>query len=188
MKIFVLLLFSLLLIAQQCHFETDRALQVQWIAYKAPAKFSVKGTFLGVSSNFEDNATSIAKFLNKRRVYIQTRMVDTGISERDVKLVQFFFNLFEGQKIQADVVSVEGNNTKGTLLVDIFMNGKAKKIPMRYHYDEEKLVAQGTIDLADFNAMAGLRSITISCYDMHQGKTWQDVAISFSLNVKKVCH
>jgi len=187
MKSFVLLLFALILNAQQCHFETDGALHVKWTAYKAPGKFPVEGTFLAVSSNFEKSASSIVKLLDKRRVYIQTRMVDTGISERDVKLVQFFFNLFEGQKIQADVLSVEGNDTEGKLLVDIFMNGKTKKIPMQYIYEKEKLKANGTIDLADFNALPGLRSITISCYDMHQGKTWQDVAIAFSIDVQKVC-
>jgi len=187
MKIFVLLLFALILNAEQCHFETDGALHVSWTAYKAPGKFPVEGTFLGVSSNFEKSASSIVKLLDNRRVYIQTRMVDTGISERDVKLVQFFFNLFEGQKIQADVLSVEGNNTDGKLLVDIFMNGKTKKIPMIYRFEEEKIQAEGTIDLADFNALAGLHSITISCYDMHQGKTWQDVAIRFSIDVKKMC-
>jgi hypothetical protein len=187
MKIFVLLFWALLAIAQECHFEHDGILHVNWTAYKTPSKFPVEGTFIAVSSNIENYANSIPEMLDQRRVYIQARTVDTGNSERDVKLVQFFFNLFEGQKIQADVLSIEGDNDKGKLIVDIFMNGKAKKIPMIYEVHKGKLEAKGAIDLADFNALAALHSITISCYDMHQGKTWQDVSIEFSMNIKKAC-
>ena len=64
------------------------------------------------------------------------------------------------------------------------MNEKTLTIPMKYFYSEGKFDASGTIDLADFAASDALASINKSCFDLHKGKTWSDVSISFSTAVE----
>jgi len=74
---------------------------------------------------------------------------------------------------------------KDVLLVDITMNSISLKIPMRYSVVNDKVSASGTIDLADFSMLKSLKSINKACYALHQGKTWQDVDISFEIKLKQ---
>jgi len=55
---------------------------------------------------------------------------------------------------------------------------------MQYTYVKEHFSANGTLDLFDFMANDALSSINKSCYDLHKGKTWNDVSIMFSTNIK----
>ena len=67
------------------------------------------------------------------------------------------------------------------------MNGVTKTIPMKLDFDDDEIEAEGHIDLADFNMLPSLSSITKACYDLHKGKTWQDVEIKFELKTRKHC-
>jgi len=51
----------------------------------------------------------------------------------------------------------------------------------------DTFAAKGYIDLADFKALGALSSINKACYDLHQGKTWQDVAVAFKFDLKRTC-
>lgn len=70
------------------------------------------------------------------------------------------------------------------LIAKITMNDKSLNIPMNYTANDGVITAKGTIDLADFAMIPSLKSINKACYDLHQGKTWQDVDIAFTLNYK----
>jgi len=58
---------------------------------------------------------------------------------------------------------------------------------MKMDLDGKELEAEGYIDLADFKMLPSLKSINKACYDLHKGKTWQDVKIEIELELKKVC-
>ena len=92
-----------------------------------------------------------------------------------------------GKVIDATVVSVDGKEKTGNVTVAITMNGVTRNVPMRYSATESEIVAEGYVDLADFSALAAVASINKACYELHQGKTWQDVAIRFTLPIKTQC-
>jgi len=68
--------------------------------------------------------------------------------------------------------------------VMLSINGKTLTLPMQYHYEKEHFQASGTLDLFDFAGSEALASINKSCYDLHKGKTWNDVSIMFSTSIK----
>jgi hypothetical protein len=55
---------------------------------------------------------------------------------------------------------------------------------MRYTYEKEQFHAQGTIDLFDFSANEALSRLNKSCYALHKGKTWSDVSMAFTTEIK----
>ena len=85
------------------------------------------------------------------------------------------------EMITAKITKVEGN----VLHVAISMNGKTLDVPMKYEVEDDEVEAEGVIDLADFEMLPALHAINKACYDLHQGKTWQDVELEFELKYKK---
>lgn len=187
MKTLMILLAALSLSAAECRVHSDGALKVKWEAYKTPLKAGVKGSFVGVSSDIPNEAETLTKLLEGRKVFVQLKTVESGLAERDTKLLQFFFNWLEGQTAEAKVLALAANGNEGVIKISLKLNGKTVEVPMKYTLVENLLEAKGVIDLADFGALGALSSINKACYDLHEGKTWQDVGIGFTLDVTKVC-
>ena len=181
-KILSILLLSLPLIAGTCHYETKKT-DLEWKAYKTPLKIGVGGTFDKVSVQATKNK-SAKEFFETTKITIDTASINSKNSGRDAKLVKSFFQVQNVDKIEAKVISVE----KKIITVAISMNGITKNIPMKMDLDDKELEAEGYIDLADFNMLPSLKSINKACYDLHKGKTWQDVKIEIELELKKVCN
>lgn len=174
-----------------CILTQPKEISVDWKAYKTLGKIGVGGEFTSV--NYTPAALEGKNFrelLVGSKVAIDTAKIDTGNPERDQTLVTFFFNKISGEKIDATINEIKaderikGKPRTGTLSVMITMNKKSLIIPMKYHYEKELFKAEGTIDLGDFDALPALASINKSCYDLHSGKTWQDVAIGFNTTIK----
>ena len=108
---------------------------------------------------------------------IKTGSVNSGHKERDKTLVNAFFNVQSNALIEAQIVSAK----ESTLIVKITMNRQSKEVPMQYQVNGNTIRANGYIDLADFDMLPSLQAINKACYDLHEGKTWQDVAIEFSI-------
>ncbi len=188
MKISILFLMAALsLSAAECSVEKMSDIDVQWTAYKTPSKIGVNGGFKSINYKGLNKEADLKSLLVGAEVNLQTNNVDSKNSERDSKLVQFFFNLMSGQMIDTKVLSVEGDTKRGKLMLEVVLNRKGKNVPMRYEVKEGVFSAKGVIDLDDFHAIPALKSITIACYDLHEGKTWKDVAIGFSFNLKESC-
>jgi hypothetical protein len=64
------------------------------------------------------------------------------------------------------------------------MNGITKSVPMKYSFANGIFSAKGTIDIFDFSASKALSSINKACFDLHKGKTWNDVSIAFSTKIE----
>lgn len=179
-----------------CELSQVGAVEVSWIGYKTPTKVGVGGTFDSVKY------TPIAKSGNNFRsvlvgstVTIDTTTVNSKNQGRDEKLAKFFFGMMSQKNIEAKIVDikadekVKGAPRTGIVSVEIDMNGVKKIVPMKYSFKDSTFEATGVIDILEFDASKALSSINQACFDLHGGKTWSDVAISFKTKIEAlVCN
>ena len=138
-------------------------------------------------------AKNFRNLLVGSKMVIDVDSVDSNNPGRDEKLLKFFFNVMAGPDIQAEVVDIKAHKVErgkpklGVITIAVTMNGVTKRVPMNYRYYDGKLSAAGIIDLFDFQGKSALASINKACFDLHQGKMWNDVEIGFSMNIKAVC-
>jgi len=180
-----------------CVLVQPKKMKVSWRGYKTPEKIGVDGEFTAVTytPNTLEGKNFRELFVGSK-VTIDTAGITTGNPERDETLVRFFFSTMSSNTIEAKILDIKrsdkhekGKPRTGTLSVEITMNGKIRTVPMHYFYDKGKFNATGTIDLLDFAAGRSLASINKACFDLHKGKTWSDVTISFSTTVEAtLCH
>ena len=188
MKKILVILFTTVAIANAaCIVEKSSPINITWTGYKTPKKVGVDGGFLAIVYKGKEKAESVPAMLLKSQVMIESNNVDSNNKFRDAKLVQFFFNMMQGAVLMADVVSIKGDDNSGTLVVNIGMNNKAIDVPMSYTVTNGKLQARGKLDLLDFNAQEPLKMLTLNCYALHEGKTWSEVDVRFSFDIKKSC-
>jgi hypothetical protein len=173
-----------------CLLAQQGKVNVTWNAYKTPAKIAVGGKFdKVVYTPIAPNGKNFREILVGSSVKIDTRSVDSKNKGRDESLVKYFFKQMSSSYINAKILDIQadkrikGKPRTGTLTVEMTMNGVSKSVPMSYSYDKGVMNAKGYIDLFDFSATKALRSINKACYDLHQGKTWSDVAIGFSTGI-----
>jgi polyisoprenoid-binding protein YceI len=190
------ILFSLITVATLSHaggcvLTQSDDMNVTWKAYKTLAKLGVAGAFTDV--NYKPNAKEGKNFkelLIGSTVSIDLTKIDTKNEARDKTLVTNFFSQLKGKIIEGKIVTIEAGKREkgkpyfGVINVNVTMNGKTLLIPMKYHFEKEHFQAVGTIDLFDFGANSALSSINKSCFELHKGKTWNDVTISFSTTIK----
>jgi len=182
MKKTILLLLALatIVFAGECRYQAQQ-INVGWKAYKTPLKIGVGGIFDNVAINATDTSSK-KSFLQTSTLTIDTASIDSKNSGRDAKLVKYFFAVQGVKNITAKVVSVSDK----IINIAITMNEITKTIPMKLTATD-KVEAQGYIDLADFNMLPSLSGINKACFSKHKGKTWQDVAIKFELQTRKIC-
>ena len=191
------LLLSTALFAEQatlktgCVLSQEGAVVVGWKAYKTPAKLGVGGLFDDITYKAaKKEGKNFKEILIGSSVLINTNSVNSHNEGRDKKLVASFFKLLGSKTIDAKILDIKQTSEKkerprkGVITTSITMNGISKDIPMTYTYDKGTMKAEGFIDLFDFQASNALSSINKACFVLHKGKTWNDVAINFSLNIK----
>jgi polyisoprenoid-binding protein YceI len=189
--IFSFLTLSALTYAGSCVLTQSDNMKVTWKAYKTLAKLGVGGEFTSVNySPNKKEGKNFEELLVGSTVSIDISKVDTKNEGRDKTLVENFFAKLNGKTIEGKIVAIKANKREkgkpysGTLDVNITMNEKSLQVPMSYIYEKENFKADGTIDLFDFEAKPALSSINKRCYDLHKGKTWNDVSISFTTIIK----
>ena len=196
------ILFSLVTMASLasaggCLLVQSNDMNVTWRAYKTLAKLGVAGQFTEV--NYTPNmkeGKNFRELLVGSKVSIDIAKIETKNEGRDKTLVENFFGKLSGKTIDGVIVAMRADPKErgkrvyhGLIDVNITMNSRSLKIPMKYNYKKEIFTATGVIDLFDFSAGDALKSINKSCYDLHKGKTWSDVTIGFSTNIKAtLCH
>jgi hypothetical protein len=156
--------------------------KVTWNAFKTYEKIGVGGSFDKIVF-FPKSAKSIDELLTSNDITIQTSSINSSNAGRDATLVVSFFKTQNTNTIEAKVISAK----EGKALVEITMNSVTKKIPMHYRVDGDKIIGKGVIDLGDFSMLPSLMSINKACYDLHAGKTWQDVEIGFEIAISNNC-
>jgi polyisoprenoid-binding protein YceI len=166
---------------------------VAWMAYKTPAKKAVSGVFESVKyTAVAKEGKNFREILVGSSVVIDTKSVNSKNKGRDAKLVKFFFEQMSGNTIDAKIVDIKADKKikskprTGVVTLDITMNGVTKRVPMKYSFANSVFSAKGTIDVFDFSANKALASINKACFDLHQGKTWNDVTIAFTTHIEAV--
>ena len=174
-----------------CILSQDGTVTVGWKAYKTPEKIGVGGIFDDVVyTAIKKEGKNFKEILIGSSVTINTNSVNSKNAGRDQKLVASFFKLLGSPSINAKIIDIKQTSEKkkrpraGTITITITMNSISKDIPMHYIYNKGVMKAEGYIDLFDFQASKALASINKACFDLHKGKTWNDIAINFSLNIK----
>jgi polyisoprenoid-binding protein YceI len=165
----------------QCTFDSQD-IKVGWTAFKTYEKIGVGGSFDKVTLT-SSTAANLQYALKGTSVEIDTASVNSNHKDRDATLVKHFFEVQNTKIIKAKILTV----TEKSLDVEIEMNGVKRTIPFKYEKTHEKIEAHGVIDLGDFHMLLALGAINKACYDLHAGKTWQDVALSFTLQLDKEC-
>jgi len=184
------LLFAVSLLQADCSFSQPGNIDVTWQAYKTPLKAGVGGHFGSVEYKAASSAAeTLDGLLVGSAVKIAVASVDSKNKGRDEKLLNDFFRQMAGPDISAKIISLKSDNGAGSglLVVSVVMNGVTREVPMRYTLSNGQLSAKGVIDLVDFSAQKALASINKACYDLHQGKTWSDVDVGFTLDIKTDC-
>lgn len=178
-KLIVLVASSMMLFGAS--FAPKSAPTIEWTAFKTPKKVGVSGSFDTVIFSAPQSMPTLQGLLAHTAVIIDTKSVNSKHEARDAKLVKFFFDQMNGQMIHVSIVMA----TNQSLNTAITMNGITKHVTLDYSYKNGVVHAKGTIKMGEFNNIEALNSINKACYDLHEGKTWDDVTISFSLPVKK---
>jgi len=190
-KIALSLIFAFAMAQANCSFSQPSAVDVTWKAFKTPLKKGVGGHFkqLNYHSSVK-SAKSLNTLLAGSTVKIDVSSVDSKNPGRDVKLLNSFFKQMAGPDIKARIISLKRDKDarkRGIVTISVTMNGVTKEVPMHYSFSNGELSANGVIDLADFNATKALQSINKACYALHQGKTWSDVNIGFTMKIAASC-
>lgn len=169
---------------------------VAWKAYKTPLKIGVGGVFDDVKyTAVAPEGKNFREILVGSRVAIDTRKVNSKNKARDEKLYNSFFKQMNIQGIKAKIVDIKadekltkakGKIRTGIIAVEIDMNGITKTVPMKYSFSDGIFDAKGVIDIFDFSAHKALTSINKACHDLHKGKTWSDVNISFTTKIEAI--
>jgi hypothetical protein len=193
MKKTILILFSLFTISHAggCVLVQSGDMNVTWKAYKTLSKVGVSGVFTAVKYvPMAKEGANFRELLVGSTISIDATQIDTSNLSRDKTLVKMFFKQLISTTIEGKIVAmkadkrVKGKPYTGVLDVELSFNAKKMTIPMVYIYEKEQFKAKGIIDLFDFSAHEALGSINKSCYDLHKGKTWNDVNIAFSTHIK----
>ena len=173
------LIFAMLLASASLWALEVQNTTVKFTAFKTYAKIGVSGVFDKITVHTQ-KADTVSSLLKNATANIDTSSVNSGNKGRDSKLVEQFFNVQNVKNIKAKIINV----TKDMLLLQLNMHGKTLEIPMHYSVKNNTIDANGFIDLADFAMLPSLKSLTKACYALHQGKTWQDVNIYFTMQYR----
>lgn len=93
----------------------------------------------------------------------------------------FVNNMAEKEAVIAEIASIGDKNIE----LQVTINGVTKKIEMTYTVTDGLLLAKGELDVLDFNTNEAFESFGKLCTTaFHQGKTWSEVGLQFSVVVK----
>lgn len=158
---------------------------VNWTAFKTPAKVGVGGQFRNLGIPETISASNFKEIFNTTNFNIDSASVYTRNSGRDAKIVKYFFQPMMGG---LDIKGSFQYESEESLTLKIKMNGVEQKVPLKLTTTENSVEAKGILDVFDFSMKKSLTGINQACFDLHQGKTWNDVEIGFSFKYTKNCN
>lgn len=157
------------------------ATKVEWTGYKTTKKVAVKGQFTTLKFAAKSGA-SVAETLNNLEFSIPISSLFSNNEDRDHKLKTIFF----GAMANTELIKGTLKATNTTCTAVLTMNGVTKELPLKMTItDKRRVELNGTIQLADWNALNAVKAINKACFDLHKGedgvsKTWNEVAVTIS--------
>lgn len=161
------------------------ASEVHWTAYKTTAKKAVKGVFTKLNISNSTNSNTKQGVFDNLEFNIPISSFFSKDETRDTKIKALFFGVMDNTTLISGTFSnVNGNDSKGTLTLNLKMNNETVAIPMSYSIDNNIISINGNIaNLMDWKIEKAFNSLHKACELLHTGedgksKTWEDVAIS----------
>lgn len=170
--------------ASECTYKLGNKNTINWTAYKTMAKAPVSGSFQVFSLNGIKPVKKKSQTIDDLAFIIDARSVFSGNQGRDAKLLAHFFTQ------NKSILNIKGATKKyskkqiGLLLT---INSVRKEVPMAVTITGNTIKAVGHIDIFDFGLHSSLIAINKACSLLHNGKTWNDVMISFEGELIKEC-
>lgn len=177
--VFICLFFSISAYAYEA---SD--VNIKWTGFKTELKKGVPGTFDKINLDINSN-DDFKKFLQSAKVYIDTESLNSNVKTRDNNIISTLFHLEGAKMIYVTVNKVNGDMSSGKLLLEIIMNKVSQVVSMDYKVKEQKVIANGTIDILDFSMNDSFKAFATKCSKLHAGKTWTQVDIYFELPFTK---
>lgn len=178
MRYLLTILFILPLTTHACLELQKDSVKVQWTGYKTAAKLGVSGIFTDVKHDGKTTAETIDDLINGASITMNLSTPSSGDASRDANLKNKFFKLI-GNQATAKVTKV----AKGLARVDVKMGKKTVEVALSPDLKDDILTLTGTLDMFDFAIDSAFASISKTCRALHEGKTWNDVAIKVTANV-----
>lgn len=158
--------------------------EIKWEAYKTPQKAGVWFAFQNFKINGAKKAKSLKELLVSQNISIMAadaKNISSGDAGRDSNIANFFFKSFAPKTpLKGTVKEV----TDSRIDLEIEMNGVKKIVPLSYTLDKNTLTAKGYLDVLDFKLQGALDSLNKVCGGLHEGKTWTDVQLAITLNLR----
>ena len=170
-----------------------RAAVPEWTAYKFTDKVAVGGTFNSFSLSSPKRAYSFSDSIEGLSIEIDASSVESNNLARNKTIAEKYFSLFAPQSvIKGNVLSVTGDDQKGSIVINIDMNGVQKPYTFSYAQKEGSVVASSVMDMLDFQLQKPFDSIHTVCKALHTGadgvsKTWTEVALRVVFTYEKKC-
>ncbi|MCF6339470.1 MAG: hypothetical protein L3J10_01800 [Sulfurimonas sp.] len=199
---------------ENCTLEQAQEIDIYFEGYKTNFKVGIVGRFKDITYiKNSDGAENILELLKNYKIIIDKKSVYTAQKEVNENLLKYFFNILEGDNIEATIIDLKPINFKevneslnnkqksrrnkiviekynydeGDIVLEVNMNGIKKNVNMKYYTKKDILYSTGKLNLLEFNASEALYSLNKACFNQHLGKTWSDINIYFSIKTKKVC-
>ena len=165
------------------------ASSMEWTAFKFNAKTPVKGTFNTLNIKGLTTSENPKDIIKSLQFSIPTSTVETQNSERDAKIVTYFFGKIATDSIIGNVVDLKDN---GEAIISITMNKIKKDVKGTYTLNEGKFSFNATIDVMNWQAGSGIEALYTICKDLHTGedgvsKLWSEIDLSFTTSLIKEC-
>lgn len=181
----ILLFLSLLSLGSfaQCFSFNSADVEVKWVAFKTPSKVGVPGWFKSLGLKDFYTGKSYEEVLSGLTFNIDPSSTYTKNTDRDAKIVNFFFGKMVKDKISGKIIKA----TDTEILIELNMNGVVKEVPLALTKKKNTLIATGVMDVYDFNLQDSLKGINKACEQLHLGKTWNDVELELRIKYSKSC-
>ncbi|MDA8594960.1 YceI family protein [Flavobacteriaceae bacterium] len=158
--------------------------KIIWTAYKTTEKVPVQGEFKEVTV-MGAQGNSIIEAINNTKFDVPVSSIFTNNPDRDKKITDHFFSVLINS---LDLTGSLHLNEDNTAYAELTFNGIGEKLPMTYEIKDNTVYLNGEMQLADWDALEGVKSINDACYDLHKGadgvsKTWDVVSIALTIPV-----
>lgn len=176
---------------ETCFYKYNEAsTSLEWTSFKYTDKAPVKGTFndMTVSGTLEgDDIMTILKSLS---VEINTESVETQNEDRNGKIYEHFFQTLETNMMTANVVSL---GEDGSATISINLHNMSKDVVGTYTWEDDVFTFNGTMDVNNWDGMAGINALNEVCKDLHTGedgvsKLWPTIDLMFSTTFISDCN
>ena len=176
-------------VEKECYKTYDfKNTKIEFGAFKTTEKKEVKGVFESFDIlNTSEGETAEEVFANaKFMVYVNS--LETNDAGRNQRIREAFFGTMGTDTLSGEVTGIEGDS----ILIDLKMNALTQKIKLGYQATEDSVNLLGSINILNWEGSEALKAMNKACYDLHKGadgvsKTWPDVSLYISSQLKEVC-